>query len=181
MKARLSPAIKTRGVPGFLLWARRDNPALYAALANEFPEVAQFDMALRDQGLSGIGDVLASVGASLKKSASAIGGFVARNALPLATAAVPLIVAKKQADIAKAQFRLAEVQAAPMQTAVVNQGAQLAIPVQYANSEWQQVQTDAGMIQQPLLMDGKKLPGWIWWAAGGTVLLLGAMLYRSRR
>lgn len=117
-KMILAPRIAQPGMPGFLLWARRDNPSLYAQLRTNFPAVAQFEQTLQvDQGLEGFADILKSVGSSLSKSAKSIGAFVAKNALPIATVAVPLIVAKKQADVAKAQVKLAIAQQPPMQTA----------------------------------------------------------------
>lgn len=148
MKAQLTPRIATPGLPGFLLWARRDNPALYSGMVQSIPEVAQFEAALRADGLNGLFDTLKTIGSSLTSAAGKIGTFVAKNALPIATAVVPLVVAKKQADIAKSQYRLATAQQAPMQTAVVDPSTGFAVPVQQVNGQWQQVPLSAGAAAQ---------------------------------
>jgi hypothetical protein len=175
MKARLAPAIKATGVPGFLLWARRDNPPLYRALLAQFPEVAEFELAAREGGLSGFS--LSSIGSKLASSAKAIGTFVAQNAVAVASVAVPVIVAKKQADVAKAQARLAEAQMAPMQIAMDARG--VPIPVQQYNGQWAAVPVQGGMIGTALAQGGPRLPTWAWAVgAGGAVLLLLALMRR---
>ncbi len=194
-KMMLAPPITQAGMPGFLLWARRDNPALYASLQREFPAVAQFEEALRqDQGLSGIADILKSIGGALSKSASSIGKFVVKNALPIATAAVPLVVAKKQADVAKAQVQLAQAQQQPMQTAVQydSEGNAYAVPVrQTLSASGQSAMDAAGMDyrQQPAIkMDTAVrqimgtsvggMPLWALLAAGG--LFVAVRMMRNR-
>jgi hypothetical protein len=181
MKAALAPRITTTGLPGFLLWARRDNPALYSAMVAQLPEVAAFEGALRAEGVSGIMDVLSSFGNSLANSAKKVGAFVAKNALPIAAAAVPLLVAKKQADIAKAQMKLADAQMAPMQTAQYQspEGV-VTMPVQMQNGQWQQVPVSGGMIGAQVATGGAQgIPKWVWLAgAGGAALLLAVMLRR---
>lgn len=130
-KLLLSPKVDEPGIPGFLIWARRDDPALYAALVRQFPEVAAFDNYASPAGLSGFASLFSSLASSLASKASAIGSFVVKNALPIATAAAPVLVAKKQADVAKAQIKLAQVQGTPMQTAMTQQdGYYYPVPVQ---------------------------------------------------
>jgi hypothetical protein len=155
-KMILAPKVKVPGMPGFLMWARRDNPHLYAALVKEFPAVALFEGAVKDAdptelaqaGMSGLFDLLSSfgssigsaassVGSALSKSAGAIGTFVAKNAVPVLSAAVPLVVAKQQAKVAQAQVQLAQAQGYPMQTAYTTDprtGYQYAVPVQQAGA-----------------------------------------------
>lgn len=117
-KMILAPTISEAGIPGFLLWARREQRDLYTALRQEFPAVNEFERQLGvEDGLQGFADVLRNVGSTLASSAKSIGSFVAKNALPIASVAVPLLVAKKQSDVAKAQVKLAIAQQAPMQTA----------------------------------------------------------------
>lgn len=175
MKARLAPAINAKGVPGFLMWARRDNPALYRALLAQFPEVGEFELALSESGVAGFS--LSAIGSKLASSAKKIGTFVAQNAVAVASVAVPVIVAKKQADLAKAQVRLAELQMAPMQTALDANG--VPIPVQQAGGQWTAVPVQGGMIGTSLAQGGAGLPTWAWAVgAGGAALLLLALMRR---
>lgn len=174
-------------MPGFLLWARRDAPELYAAMCRDLPEVAAFDRQLDTDGMSGFLDVVKAVGSSLTKSASKIGSYVAKNALPVLTAAVPLVVAKKQVDIAKAQVKLAQAQAAPMQTAIVPGGSGVPVPVQYnaATGTYSAApgftlpaqQQGAGVmssLSRPVL----GVPLWGWLAGAGVLAVV--MLSRRR-
>lgn len=185
MKAVLAPRITATGIPGFLLWARRDNPALYNAMAQQLPEVAEFEAALRTEGMSGLLDTLKSFGSSLASSASKIGSFVAKNALPLAAAVVPLVVAKKQADVSKAQYKLAAAQMAPMQTAMIDPATGLSVPVQQMNGVWQQVPLQGAAVTQmqaiaaqaraqsnPLSQPVMGLPLWGWLAGAGAAGLV---------
>lgn len=191
MKAKLAPRIDTKGVPGFLLWARRDSPALYSAMVRDIPEVAAFDKQLTvDRSLDGLLDVVKSFGASLAKSAGKIGSYVVKNAVPIITAAVPVIVAKKQVDVAKAQVKLAQAQSAPMQTAMVPTAAgDVPVPVQYnpATGSYTAApgfslpsaqQSAAGGIMQSLSKPVAGVPLWGWLAGGGTLAVL--MLARRR-
>jgi hypothetical protein len=182
VKAKLAPKISTTGVPGFLLWARRDTPELYAAMVRDLPEVAAFEKQLIvDQGLSGILDVVKSFGSSLASSVGKIGSYVAKNAVPVLTAAVPLIVAKKQVDVAKAQVRLAAAQSAPMQTAMVPAagGGSVSVPVQYnaATGTYSAVPGFSLPSQSAggrSVMSGQLLgvPVWGWLAGAGTLAVL---------
>jgi hypothetical protein len=168
MKARVNPRILVPGVPGFLLWARRDNPALYARLVAEFPEVAAFDGALQSQGLSGLADALKGAGAALASRAKTIASFVARVALPVASVAAPLIAAKKQADVDLAQMDLALAQQPPMQTALVpgqSPGWQMSVPISRSAPAFD--------------LQGRVLgvPAWGWLAGAGA---LGLVLLARR-
>lgn len=173
MKAVLAPKINATGVHGFLLWARRDNPGLYAAMVRGLPEVAAFDAALRDNGLGAFS--LSGAIKSLSGSAKRVAGFVADNALKVATVALPLVVAKKEADIAKAQVKLAQLQAAPMQTAYVA-GGPMPVPVVSQGGRWTEVPTEGGIVGASVA-----LPGGLSWkliAGAGGALLLIALLSR---
>lgn len=155
------PRITAKGVPGFLMWARRESPALYQSLMREFPEVRDFDTAATADGLTGIMSFLSSAGSSLSSAASRIGSFVKNNALPIIAAGVPLLIAKKQADVANSQYKLAAAQMAPMQTALTSQGGYV-VPVAV----------------RPVT--GAAVPSWVW--IGGAVALgVGAFLLTRRR
>lgn len=166
MKARIAPVIGEKGLPGFLLWARRDSPVLYGALVREFPEVAAFEAEVASQGIGGIMDVLSSVGSSLKSVAGKVGKFVQQNAVPLIAAAVPVVVATKQAKIAQAQVRLAEAQLPPAQVAYAT------TPEGYEDL----------MLVQPRkslpVSVGAMIPAWVWWASG--IALAGGVVYLVR-
>jgi hypothetical protein len=132
-KMLLAPKIAEPGIPGFLLWAQRDDPALYASLVRAFPEVAAFDAATQGPAaLGGFMDIFASIGSSLASKAGSISQFVLKNALPIATAVVPVYVAKKQADAAKTQIKIAQANGSPAQTAMTTDanGYTYAVPVQ---------------------------------------------------
>ncbi len=170
MKARLQPAINATGVPGFLLWARRENPALYSSMVQSLPEVAQFDAELNASGLGGFASALKLTGSVLASSAKKIGSFVVNNVDNIAAVAVPLIVAKKQSSIAKAQMRLAEAGMAPMQTAVDQYGA--SIPVQREPKGWTAVDVSGGMIRQSVATGRRNMPAWVWIAGAGALALV---------
>jgi hypothetical protein len=182
MKMQLQPRLSVPGIPGFLLWARRDNPALYAALVSQFPEVAEFDSALKVEGLGGLADILKGVGSALSSSAKKIGSFVVNYALPVASVAVPLVVAKKQADVAIAQMRVADAQQPPMQTALLpgqSPGWPQAVPVQQVGGQWQQVPVGSVMAAAtPLSSPVLGVPLWGWIAGAGA---LGLVWWMRRR
>lgn len=174
--------IDVPGMPGFLLWARRDNPKLYAAMKREIPAVAQFDAALQvDAGMNGIADILKSVGSSVTNAAKSIGSFVKNNALPIATAALPLVVAAKEAKIARTQLELAQTMNPPMLTAPGAGG--VAVPVRPVNTpgftpatpypyDSSPPSTFGTFITRPVL----GVPTWVWLAGVG-----GIGLYMSLR
>lgn len=127
-----TPQITHKGLPGFLLWARRESPVLYAALLKQFPEVQDFEDAAQAEGVSGLLDVFSSIGSSLSSAASGIASFVTKNAVPLLVAAAPVAVALKQASVAKTQIKLANAQQAPARTAltVAADGSVISVPIQ---------------------------------------------------
>lgn len=159
-----APRIAQKGVPGFLLWTRRDSPALYASLLREFPEVQEFDSALNAQGVSGM---FSNIGSSLASAAGKIGTFVKNNALPILSAAVPVIVAKKQADVAMTQFKLAAAQQAPAQTAytTTTDGSVIAVPIQRT----------AGAT-----LRSAGVPSWVWIGGAGAAALLMLFMFKRR-
>jgi hypothetical protein len=166
MNALKAPTINARGIPGFLLWAREGNPALYRALVRQFPEVAAFDEAGDvSKGMAGLFDTFSDIGSSLASAAGRIGNFVKVNALPIATAALPVLVAKKQADVANAQVKLAQAQQSPMQTAYTTDanGNVIAVPVQPRG-------VSTGVSASSLLMIG---------GAGVAALILFMLLKRK--
>jgi hypothetical protein len=170
-KMLLAPKIPEKGMPGFLLWARRDNPALYASLCREFPEVRAFDSAVKSQEmLSGFADLFGSIVKSIGTKAVAIGRFVATKALPIAIAAAPVLVAKKEADVAKLQMQLAQAQAAPAQTAIASADG-YSYPVA--------VQQRAGGNYAPVSAMST-VPTWVWIAGGGVALVGLVLLLRKR-
>lgn len=152
-----APRITEKGMPGFLLWARRESPALYASLRRQFPEVQQFEVAANTVGMSGLLDSISGI-------AGKIGTFVKQNALPILAAGVPLLIAKKQADVAMAQIRVANAEQPPLQTALTTQGGYaVSVPV---------VPSIGTMI-------GKNLPSWPW--VFGGLAALGLIIYLRRR
>jgi hypothetical protein len=54
-KVQASAPIRQTGALGYLLWLRRDLPAVYKTVAGQFPELAQFEGALQRQS-AGLGD-----------------------------------------------------------------------------------------------------------------------------
>jgi hypothetical protein len=124
------PRITNKGMPGFLVWARRDSPALYAALVRKFPEVAAFENAYHltdNAGIAGLSDVFKSIGGALSSASSKIGSFVKNSALPIFTAALPVAVAAKQAQVARSQVALAEAMQSPAQVAYDANGYPLTV------------------------------------------------------
>lgn len=164
----LTPKIREAGMPGFLLWARRESPALYASMVRNIPEVADFDNVVNSEGVSGI---FSSIGNALASAAGKIGTFVKNNALPIFTAAVPVAVAVKQAQVANAQVKIAQAQQAPMQTAVASQdGYVYPVPVQQTTGA-------------PAMYVGSGsggIPPAVWWVGGGLVAI-GALALILRK
>src|SRR5258706_12008743 len=123
VKGILQPKIEQPGMPGFLLWARRDSPALYQALVNRFPEVAEFEEAVsaddRPGGMGGIFDVLSTIGGGIASAASSIGSFVTTNGPALFSAAGGYLIAQQQSKLTSTQLALARATQPPMQTAYV--------------------------------------------------------------
>jgi hypothetical protein len=152
-KMVLSPRISEKGVPGFLKWAKRDSPALFAALAREFPEVAEFDSY---EGTGSLMDNLSSI-------AGKIGSFVKNNALPILAAGVPLLVAQKQAKVALTQAKIAVANEAPARTAFTTENG-YAVPV---------------TVQQRAA-SGVGIPRWVWIGGAGAAAV-GLLFLLSRR
>jgi hypothetical protein len=159
-KLFVTPKIGEAGIPGFLLWARRESPALYASMVRNLPEVADFDNVVNSEGIAGVFD---SIVGALSSAAGKIGTFVKNNALPIFTAALPVAVAVKQADVAKAQVKLAEAQQPPMQTGIASQGG-YSYPVPVRQS------IGAGM----------SIPPGVLWAGGG-ILAVGLLALILRK
>jgi hypothetical protein len=191
-KMMLQPKIPAQGLVGFLIWARRDNRALYDRLMREFPEVAAFEERMQldtDAGMAGLMDVLSSFGSGvanvaksvgsgivsgasqvfggLKSSAGNIFNFVKNNALPIAATAAPVIIAKRQADVTNRQLELAAINQYPQQTAVTydSAGNRIVVPVGPAMGN----------------VSGRA-PSWLLPAAlvGGGVILLTLFVGRKR-
>jgi hypothetical protein len=178
-KMTLAPKIQVKGMPGFLLWTRRDNPTLYAALVQKFPEVAQFEAIVRNAdptelaqvGMSGFMDALTGIGSALSGVAGSIGGFIQTNGVDLLKASVPLIVASQQIKVANAQVQLATAQQYPMQTAYTTDayGRQIAVPVQKSGAGYSvpsQYRQATGLAGIPTM----------YWVIGGVAVLAGGFL-----
>jgi hypothetical protein len=56
-KVQVKPAIQQSGAYGYLLWVRRDLPPVYSTLLKTYPQVANFESALKRQA-SGLGQDL---------------------------------------------------------------------------------------------------------------------------
>ena len=125
------PAIPYKGMPGFLLWARRDSPALYSALVDRFPVVGLFESKLRDEahpgGVGDFSDILSSIGDTIASSASDIGSWVADNAGTILKAGASVAVAVKGAQVAQTQLALAQMNKTPARTAYNAQGQLVAV------------------------------------------------------
>jgi len=120
VKAKLLPKIPVTGMLGFLAWARRDSPALYAGLVQNIPEVALFERTMQEQG-EGLGDwtdIFASIGSAVGSAASSIGSFVATNGNSLLQAATGIYGVTQASKLANTQLQLAQANRPPVQTAV---------------------------------------------------------------
>ena len=133
-KGILAPKIAVAGMPGFLLWARRDQPEMYLALVRQFPVINRFEEMYKNEvdpgaGLGGFMDILSSIGGGLAKTASSVGSFIATNGPALFTAAGSVIVANQQSKVAGLQLQLAQIQQPPAQVAYVNGPNGTKVPV----------------------------------------------------
>lgn len=118
-KAVLLPKIPVNGIMGFLVWARRDSPALYAGMVKSIPAVALFDRTMREQG-EGLGDwtdIFSSIGSAVSGAASSIGSFVASNGNDLLKGALGVYGAVQATKLASTQLQLAQASRPPIQTA----------------------------------------------------------------
>lgn len=180
VKGILQPKIETPGMIGFLLWARRDAPALYGALVHRFSEVARFEEALNAEdipgGVSGFMDVLSSIGGSIGSAASSIGNFVVNNGAAIFSAAGGYFVASQQAKLANTQLALARATQPPAQTAYVTnaQGQMVPVAVQPSGTSYAAYNA-ATLPQGGILSTLSKIPVMTWLtgaAALATVVLL---------
>ena len=158
----LNPEITAKGIPGLLVWARKEAPPLYTALRLKFPEVEAFERTLqlgKKPGMGDISDIFSSVGDALSSSASSIASFVTTNAQNVLSAAVPVAVAVEQAKVAGAQAQVAALNKAPLRTAYTT------------NALGQQVPVLAGQyMAAPSIIPG--IPNTVLYIGGGLVALL---------
>lgn len=119
VKAQLNPKIPVAGWPGFLLWAKAERPAQYAALVAQVPAVASFDSALKNAGLGDFSDILSSIGSSLASAGSTIANVFTQNAPALLQFGTTLVQAKAAQNLTNTQLQLAKAQQPPAQTATV--------------------------------------------------------------
>ena len=135
-KAILLPKISVTGIPGFLLWARREQPRLYGALVARFPEVYAFEERVKIDvdpaaGMGGLFDIFTSVASKFGSVAGTIGRFVGTNGASLLNLGGSLVMANQQKALMNAQMRLALAQQEPAQTAIVQTpGGPVTVPVQ---------------------------------------------------
>jgi hypothetical protein len=119
VKAQLNPAITAKGWPGFLLWARKERPAQYAALLAQVPIVQDFENTLKGAGLGDWTDIFSSIGSGL----SSAGSTIASVFTSIAPAAIQYELTATQANAAQkltnTQLALAVAQHPPAQTATV--------------------------------------------------------------
>jgi hypothetical protein len=165
----LNPSINVSGMPGFLLWARRDAPVLYTALQQRFPEVVTFEdrvRAAQTPGLADLSDVFGSITSALGNAASSIGSFVTQNAQNLLTAASPILVASQQAKIAQAQAQVAIAGRMPAQTGYT------------VNAQGQRIPVLASQYATQSLISG--VPNSVLYIGGG-LLLVGGLLLAIRK
>jgi hypothetical protein len=119
VKAQLNPAIPYKGWPGFLLWARKERPAQYAALKAQVPIVRDFEAQLTNAGLGDFSDFFSSIGDDLSSAGSAIANVftsVAPAALTLGTTIYQANAAQK---LSNTQLQIAALNKTPAQTATI--------------------------------------------------------------
>lgn len=183
VKGILQPKIEQPGMVGFLLWARRDAPALYGALVKEFREVAEFEEAVnaddRPGGVGGFFDVLASVGSSIGSAASSIGNFVVNNGAAIFSAAGGYLVASQQAKLANTQLALARATQPPAQTAYVTnaQGQLVPVPVQSTGAGYAAYNA-ATLPSTGLLATLSRVPLTTWLMGAGALATIVLLLKR---
>jgi hypothetical protein len=113
-KVTALPPITASGVPGFLLWARRDAPQIYSALVARFPVVNVFEQKLKDdvdpgsfgptdtKTLGDFSDVFSSIGDTLSSAGSGIMSFVQNNGADLLKLGTAGVVAAQQIKLVNA-------------------------------------------------------------------------------
>jgi hypothetical protein len=127
------PPIETRGPAGLILWLRRDQPALYEALANKVPEIADIEGLIRQSQLEGLG-VFGKIGSLIAGLAKKAVPAIVKNLPAIASTAVQVgsqvLLAKEQTKVIKAQIKAAELNQPPAPTAeVVGQSVAVRDPV----------------------------------------------------
>jgi hypothetical protein len=182
-KGILQPKIDAAGMPGFLLWARRDAKPLYSALVAKFPQVAAFEEQYKtavdpEVGLSGFMDVL---GSGLSSAASAIGSFVANNAGSIFSAAAGYAVASQQAKVAQTQLKLAQAAQPPAQTAIVQTpNGPVSVPVQPSGTGYTYAQYMQASQPSTGIMASLSRVSPIIWIAGAGALATVLLLFKRR-
>ena len=133
------PPIEYEGMPGFLLWARRDQPPLYSALMKNIPSVRDFEMKYRaymlESGGTGLGDFadfLGSVGNTVANAADSIGSFITDNAGSIFAAGTAVYGLTQQTKLAQTQLQVAQARQPPVRTGIAYgpQGQPYIVPIQ---------------------------------------------------
>lgn len=195
---QLMPKIPQAGLPGFLLWSRRESPALYSALVDRFPEVANFEEQYKnsvDAGagmgcvdceprLDGFMDIMSSIGSGLASAAGSIGSFISANGSTIFSAAGGYMVAQQQNKIAQAQLKLALAVKPPLQTAIVQTAnGPVSVPVQPSGTGYTYAQYAApanyGGTGGSIISSIANVSMTTWLMIGGGVAAL-ALLMRRR-
>ena len=186
----LQPKITVPGMPGFLLWARRDSPRLYGALVAKFPVVWRFEEAMKNlvdpsvldnPGLGDFSDIMSSLGGAISSAAGSIGSFVMNNAPALLTTAGSVFVATQQAKTAQAQAALATYGRPPAQTAYVTnaQGQSYPVPVQANQAGGYNPYYAASMPPSGIMANLASVPMTTWLLGGGALIAVLLLLKRT--
>lgn len=117
--AQLNPKIDVPGWPGFLLWARKERPAQYAALVTQVPMVAEFESQLKGRNLGDLSDFFSSIGSGLASAGSSIMDVFTSIAPAALSFGTTLVAAKSAQNLTNTQLQLAAAQRAPAQTATI--------------------------------------------------------------
>lgn len=186
--ATVLPKIPQKGLLGFLLWLKRDHPAMYYKLASDVPAVSDFERTMDlvtgytavkggaspvsgfgdiSDAFSSIGDALASAGSAVAGAAGSIATWVGSNAGPILQTGLTVAKAVEQQRVVDSQLQLAMMGRAPNQVAKANASTAGGMSTYYPVGQ-------GGILSGSLL----GLPTWVWLAGGGGLVLL--LLLRRR-
>jgi hypothetical protein len=131
-------SIDVKGLPGFLAWAKRDAPGLYAHLVNRIPQLATIGApvghGLNLAGLGDISDLFDSIGSTVADAFSS-GGLI-QNLVTIAAPVAQTYMSTQtqqaqlnyQSQLAQAQLSRARQGYAPLQTGYTSTGYSIALP-----------------------------------------------------
>lgn len=174
VKAQLNPKVNATGWPGFLLWARQERPAQYAALVAQVPVVADFENALKNAGLGDFSDILSSIGSGLASAGSTIANVFTNTAPALLSFGTTLVQAKAAQNLTNTQLQLAQAQRPPAQTATIQTAnGPMTVPVASTAGGYAPMGVNAqGQFYTGSTFGGLSLTTWLLIAGVGLTALL---------